>query len=73
MRWIKLTHVGFRAHIKIASCIVSYCLNHPTFTLVERTPCLTWVELQQRDLDQCGNGSVHTTADEEGRNKVARL
>jgi len=24
VRWIKLTHVGFRGHVKIASCIVSY-------------------------------------------------
>jgi len=27
MRQIKLTHVGFRAHVKIASRIVSYRMN----------------------------------------------
>jgi len=27
VRWIKLTHVGFRGHVKIASCIVSYCIE----------------------------------------------
>jgi len=36
VRLIKLTHVGFRAHVKIASRIVSYrvrssvCLSHPS-------------------------------------------
>jgi len=29
VRQIKLTHVGFRAHVKIASRIVSYALSVP--------------------------------------------
>ena len=31
--YIKLTHVGFRAHVKIASKIVSYRLAHGTSTV----------------------------------------
>ena len=46
MRWIKLTYVGFRAHVKIASRIVSYpgrqatvrheWISNDTFQLVEK-------------------------------------
>ena len=63
VRWIKLTHVGFRAHVKIASRIVSYriVLVFPSSVLTSFCCCLIAAnECRRRRLYVCA-GTLSTT------------
>jgi len=65
MRWIKLTHVGFRAHVKIAFRIVSYIVSdsdkvaHLDLNDMQMSDCLTFVGQTHGIMFDCGVHSLH--------------
>jgi len=62
LRYTKLTHVGFQAHSKIASRIVSYsCTPHSTMKLTDRESRLPWRVFLQLECTHSVTALCHQT------------